>query len=115
MSVSQAYLEAARKLDPEAFVSLFAEDAVLHDPAAPGPLQGKEAIRAFYRGICGSFRKLEVKEEGVLTQGHATAFRFTCTGTTADGKSVSFPVMDVIETGADGRIRTIRGYWTPPS
>ena len=56
-----------------------------------------------------------MKEEGILEQGNATAFRFTCSGITSDGKAVSFPVMDVIETGPDGRIRTLRGYWTPPS
>ena len=114
MSVARAYLTAARSLDPEAFLSLFAVDAVLHDPAAPVPLKGKEAIGAFYRGLCAGFRSLEVKEDGILGQGKAEAFRFSCRGVTADGKAVSFDVMDVIETGPDGKIRTLRGYWTPP-
>ena len=115
MSVAKAYMAAARSLDPEAFLRLFADDAELHDPAAPAVLKGKTAIGAFYRGICGSFRSLAVKEEGILEQGNAAAFRFTCTGVTADGRSVSFPVMDVVETGPDGRIKVLRGYWTPPS
>ncbi len=108
-----AYFHAARALDAGALAACFAPEGEVRDPAAPGTVRGPLALKAFYGGIAGSFARLEIREEGVLTSGNFVAARFVGTATGASGRSAPFEGIDLFELDAQGRILRLTGFWDP--
>jgi steroid delta-isomerase-like uncharacterized protein len=54
-AVVNQVIEAFNRHDAEAVGTCYAEDAVVHDPASPEPLKGRDAIIAFDHVIFGAF------------------------------------------------------------
>lgn len=112
-AVVAQYFAATRHMDPDAWVSCFAEHATSYEPAAPAPLQGHAALRQFFLGIAGSFRKLGVTEDHVFVLGNRAAVKFTGRGIGKNGREVVFEGIDVFEVNESGKIETMWGYWNP--
>ena len=57
--ICSAYATAAQQ-GPDAIVALCTEDVVWSDPSLPGPLHGREAVRAFLTGLYDAFLDLKI-------------------------------------------------------
>lgn len=65
-AVVARYFAATRYMDPDGWVACFADQATSYEPAVSAPLQGHAALRQFFLGIAGSFRKLGLTEDHVF-------------------------------------------------
>lgn len=107
------YFAAIRRMDPDAWVACFTEQATSYEPAAPAPLQGHAALRQFLVGVLGAFQQIGLTEDHVFPYGNRVAVKFTGRGTGKNGRAVTFEGIDVFEVSQEGKIQTMWGYWDP--
>ena len=112
-AVVAQYFAAIRRMDPDAWVACFTEQATSFEPGASAPLQGHAALRQFLVGVLGAFQKLGLTEDHVFSSGNRVAVKFTGRGTGKNGRQVVFEGIDVFEINQDGKIQTMWGYWDP--
>lgn len=89
--------------DAEAVAEIYTEDAVLHDPQAPEPIRGRDAIRASYEQMMRTFPDAQVTMLNVHAQGDLIMYEFRFTGTN-DGP-ITTPAGDVPATGREVEMR----------
>jgi steroid delta-isomerase len=106
------YVELVDAGDIDAIVALYAEDAVVEDPVGKAPLQGIEAIARFYREGLGAM-KVSASLTGPVRATHngcgAMPFRVDMEW---GGQPCSLHVIDVMEFDAEGRIRSMKAFWS---
>jgi steroid delta-isomerase len=111
--VVSRYFAAIRRMDPDAWVACFTEQATSYEPGAPAPLQDHAALRQFLAGVLAAFQDIDLTEDHVFLSGNRVAVKFTGRGTGQNGRRVVFEGIDVFEINQDGRIQTMWGYWDP--
>jgi len=100
---------AARDID--AYLALFTEQAVAHDPVNKPSLTTPEARRASMQAIFDGFARISAETDYVTVCGDHSASKWTVVGTTAEGQDVVITGIDVIRHAADGRIEEMWGYF----
>lgn len=96
--VVRQYVEAITQKDPIGFASLFAVDAVLHDPFFPEPTEGRAALQSMIEGILRAFPDMAWKQLGdPIDAGGRVAFVVSVEGTN-DGP-LAMPAGEVPPTG----------------
>lgn len=116
-SASQRSMAAVQAGDREAWLALFADDAVVEDPIGPSPFdpeglghRGRDAIAAFYDNVIASGRvSFEIRSS--YAAGDEVANVGTITTTLPDGTRVLVDGVFTYRVGDDGLIRAIRAYW----
>ena len=111
-AVLQQYLDAYNAQDADAIIALYADNATIEDPVGSAPLQGKEAIGAFYRQVIpmGGKLKLVVPVRGSHSNSAAMAF---VVENFMYGNTVNINVIDVMTFDESGKITSMRAYWGP--
>ncbi len=122
--VLQRYVDAIQREDIEVFAQLFAEDAVLHHPLAPEPLEGRTAIRESERALFEAFSEIDIEIVMMLSDERSAAIavvlRATNTGALelgpgesmpATGRRMELPAAWFFEFDADGRVVVERDYF----
>lgn len=107
------YFAAIARMDPDAWIACFTEQATSYEPGAASPLQGHAALRQFLVGVLEAFRQLELTADHIFASGNRVAVKFTGHGTGKNGRRVTFEGIDVFEIGLEGKIRMMWGYWDP--
>lgn len=110
---------AFNRHDAAAIAATYATDARMRDAAASGPIEGREAVRAYIDGYMKAFPDLRWERVGLEIDGDVGVEEWRCTGThegdmpglpathrqmTVDGCSVLF-------FGDDGLVREEHNYW----
>ena len=109
--------EAAVAHDKEAWLAVFADDAIVEDPIGPSHFdpegkghRGRDAISAFYDMTIANTEKLEFLIDDVLVCGdecvNIGTIRTTLAGTVIDAEGVF-----VYRTDGDGKIASLRAFW----
>ena len=111
--VAGQYFAAIQRMDPDAWVACFTEQATSYEPGAPAPLQGHAALRQFLVGVLAAFQTIDLTEDHVFLCGNRVAVKFTGRGTGKNGRKVTFEGIDVFEINQEGKIQTMWGYWDP--
>jgi ketosteroid isomerase-like protein len=113
---SRAAVEAG---DREAWLALFAEDAVVQDPIGPSPFdpdgtghRGKAAIAAFYDTVIAASERISFEIERSYLCGDEVADVGVIRTTLAGGQHVAV-VRGVYTYRTDGRgkLAALRAYW----
>lgn len=110
---TRTYYERVDAADLEGVLDWFAEDAVYHRPGYE-PMQGREALRAFYGGervIVAGAHTLD----DIVVDGDRVAVRGTFAGTLKDGSSVTVGFADFISYDAEGRAAQRRTFFAAPA
>lgn len=120
----QRMLDAIQRTDIESFVQLYAEDAVMHHPLSPVPLEGRAAIRESEQAIFDAFSDVEVEIVTLLTDERSAVIevvlRATNTGPIemgpgellpATGRRIELPAAWFYEYDADGLVTAERDYF----
>lgn len=107
------YFATIRRMDPDAWVACFTEQATGYEPGAPAPLQGHAALRQFLVGVLTAFQAIDLREDHVFSSGNRVAVKFTGHGTGKNDRKVIFEGIDVFEINQEGKIQTMWGYWDP--
>jgi steroid delta-isomerase len=108
-TVFQRYVDLVSAGDYEATTELYAEDASVEDPVGSPAHVGHDAIRAFYKASAGSIRL--ALEGAVRTAGIEGACAMVARPKGADG--VRIETLDTMVFDDDGRIASMRAYWSP--
>ncbi len=112
-AVVAQYFAAIRRMDPDAWVACYTEQATSYEPGAPAPLHGHAALRQFLAGVLAAFQAIDLTEDHVFLSGNRVAVKFTGRGTGKNGRTVVFEGIDAFEISQEGRIQTMWGYWNP--
>jgi steroid delta-isomerase len=105
------YLELVANGTADEIADLYADDATVEDPVGGGEVHiGRSAIAGFYRNIEGIPRATELLTLRVA--GHEAAFMFTIT-VGGDGGKMRIEPIDVMVFNADGKIASMKAYWSP--
>jgi steroid delta-isomerase len=105
------YLELVANGTADEIAELYAEDATVEDPVGGGEVHiGRKAIHGFYKNIESIPRATELRSLRVA--GHEAAFMFAIT-VGGDGGKMRIEPIDVMVFNADGKIATMKAYWSP--
>jgi steroid delta-isomerase len=105
------YLELVATGTADEIAELYAEDATVEDPVGGGEVHiGRHAIHGFYKNIENIPRATELHSMRVA--GHEAAFMFTITVGCEGGKMRIQPI-DVMVFNAEGKIASMKAYWSP--
>ena len=113
-SAFERYVELLSAHDADGIAALYADDAIVEDPAGATPLVGREAIAAFYRSAIERVKPTVVLTGPVrvLADGHAGAAPLQSRGQ-RDGREVTLDIIDVFTFDERGAITSMRAYWGP--
>ncbi|TFB43664.1 steroid Delta-isomerase [Pseudomonas sp. F01002] len=106
------YVELVDAGDIDGIIALYSEDAVVEDPVGRPPLQGIVDIERFYREGLGASKvsaTLTGPVRATLNGCGAMPFRVDMEWA---GQPCSIHVIDVMEFDADGKIRSMKAYWS---
>jgi predicted ester cyclase len=119
----QRTIDALNSRDADAFAGEFSDAAVLIDPASPGPIVGREAVRRDVEGFFEAFPDLRVTLGRVLVSGQEAAFEIAIRGTHTGplegpggdipptGKRIEMGVGIFSRFGADGHFVESRRFY----
>ena len=106
------YVELVDAGDIDGIVALYGQDAVVEDPVGQPPIRGLVAIERFYREGLGASKvsaTLTGPVRATLNGCGAMPFRVDMQWA---GQPCSLHVIDVMEFDADGKIRSMKAYWS---
>lgn len=104
------YLDCVAEGDADGITALYSADAMVEDPVGGDVQIGHDAIRAFYGGIDGVRGDAELLTLRIV--GHEAAFHFRLT-TMLDGAEFQLAPIDLMVFDDEGRIRSMRAFWSP--
>jgi ketosteroid isomerase-like protein len=108
----EAYGEAWRTFDGDAWVALFTDDAEYHGDPFGAPLVGHNALRRFLLDSAATQRDVEFTVERHWVSGPTVlaAWRATWVGR-SDGQLIRSAGFITAEIAPDGRISRFREWW----
>jgi steroid Delta-isomerase len=92
--------------------ALYTPDATVEDPVGSGVRRGHDAIRELYGGVEKQSRTVELLS--VHINGNEAAFLARLTVSAGDVQT-SIDGIDVMTFDDDGRITSMRAFWSAPS
>jgi steroid delta-isomerase len=111
-SMVHRYLELVASGTADEIAALYADDATVEDPVGGGEVHiGRHAIAGFYRNIESIPRETEMLALRVC--GHEAAFMFAITVGAGEGARMRIEPIDVMLFNADGKIASMKAYWSP--
>jgi len=111
LAVVREFWRAIAAMDVDAYLELFADDAVSRDPVNKPAQMTSEERRANIEAVLGGFAGIRAAIEYVTPCGAHTASKWTLVGTTPEKEKVVIEGIDVIRHAEDGRIAEIWGYF----
>ena len=104
------YLQLVGKGSADDILELFADDATVEDPVGSEPRVGRQAIHEFFSALHSLERETELLSIRVC--GHEAAFQFAITFNAGEGRMRLEPI-DTMVFDADGKITSVRSYFSP--
>ena len=105
------YLRAGREGDRDAWLGLFADDATLEDPVGTDVVRGRTELEAFWDRTIGRTDGFDNALRELRVAGDSAAFLFDLFISWKGTRYVVSPI-DVQTYDADGRITSMRAYWS---
>ncbi|HZM55030.1 MAG TPA: nuclear transport factor 2 family protein [Acidimicrobiales bacterium] len=118
--LGQASMAAVEAHDREAWLALFADDAVVEDPVGPSLFdpegaghRGAEEIAAFYDAVVGANESITFDIRQSFLCGDEAANVGVIRITFAGGSAVEVDGVYTYRRSPEGKIAAIRAYWEP--
>ena len=120
--LADASMRAAVAGDREAWLALYAEDALLEDPVGPSMWdadgkghRGKAALAAFWDRATVPNLGLEFELRERYTGGNEVANVLTVRSALPDGQKIEFGMVTVLRSNSQGLIQSLRAFWNSGS
>jgi steroid Delta-isomerase len=120
--LADASMRAAIAGDREAWLALYAEDAVVEDPVGPSIWdkegnghRGKRAIAAFWDRVIGPNRGLDFQVRERYVGGREVASVVTVRTALPDGQKIEFGMVTIHRSNDQGLIQSLRTFWNSGS
>lgn len=122
--LARRYVDTFNDRDVDAWVALFAEDAVVHDPFFPEPSKGREAIKSVVKTVLRAFPDMQWRQlHPAVDVGDRVAVEVAANGINsgplempggevpATGRAIVFETGTFWLIGPDGLITEERSYF----
>ena len=103
------YPELVSKGDVDAIVALYADDATIEDPIGSELRRGRDAVRAFYQAAAGT---VVMKRSGPVHVAGSEAATPLIALIGPEGHQQVLDIISVMRFDADGRIASMRAFWS---
>lgn len=107
----RAYFDALNRIDRQAFLACFAEDATARDPYGAPAHEGGSGLNKFFDGVERTWREFRMEPEAFYAGADRVAVPWRAVATTKNGKQANFEGVNVFTVGQDGKIRELDAYW----
>jgi len=107
----EEYFASIGSLDVQRFVNNFAPDGVLEDPVGTPPLQGTQAIAAYFGAIIAPFSEIKPYVQEVVVSGQEAAVNWKLRLKTTAGKVIIIDGMGVFKFNQQGKLQSVREFW----
>jgi ketosteroid isomerase-like protein len=107
------YFRHVSERDLEAWMGLFGDSAILHDPVDSLPAEGAAAIREAWKALTAPFESLQFTPDLRLFSESGAAVKWTGKAVAADGAQTNFEGITVFEFDDAGAIEAVVSYWDP--
>jgi steroid delta-isomerase len=111
-AVVHRYISLVGSGSADDLVDLYADDATVEDPVGGEVHIGRQAIHGFYSVLEAVQRQCELVTLRVA--GNEAAFHFKLTVTAGASKMLIEPI-DVMAFDGEGKISSMKAYWSPDS
>jgi len=111
-SALEAYVGAYSTGDREAFLDLFAPDAVWHDPVGADPHIGHGGIGDFWEATQSMADEIVLEVDRIVVGGSEAMMVFSIVAR-AGGGAMGFEAVETFEFDDDGKITLAKAYWDP--
>lgn len=109
-STVHRYLELVGGGSADDIADLYADDATVEDPVGGGVHIGRGAIHGFYKNLESMPRETELR--ALRVAGHQAAFMFAITVGAGEHR-VRIEPIDVMVFNGEGKIASMKAYWSP--
>lgn len=122
--IGEALVAAVERRDADALSELCADDAVVHHPLSPEPVQGKAAIRASEQVLFDAFSDIDVSVMRVVAERDDVALEVVVRATNSGpldvggeeplpptGRRIELPAVWFLRLDSDGKIAEERDYF----
>ncbi len=107
----EEYFASISSRDPQRFVNNFAPDAVFEDPVGTPPIQGAQAIAAYFAAITSPFSNIKDNVQEVIVCGQEAIVNWKLRLKTATGKTIIIDGMGVFKFNQAGKLQSVREFW----
>jgi steroid delta-isomerase len=107
----EEYFASIASMDVQRYVNNFAPDGVLEDPVGTPPVQGTQAITAYFASIIAPFTEIKANVQEVIPCGQEAAVNWKLRLKTASGKKITIDGMGVFKFNQAGKLQSVREYW----
>lgn len=119
LKAHQASISLASAKDKQAWLALYAEDAVLQDPVGVSPFdptgnghQGKQAIEQFWDTVIGPSNVSLSASKRLHSGDHHCAVLQTAVNTLDGGSRIELEMVATYAVNSAGKITEMRAYWS---
>ena len=109
-SALDAYIDALNHRDLSAFLELFTQGAVQHDPVDEAPRIGRDAIASWWARAMAGWEHFHIVAREVYIVGDEAALVWTIVER-SEGQERSFKGVDVLKFDAGQKIVAVHAYW----
>ena len=107
----QAYIDGFNRVEVDAIIALYADDATVEDPVGSGKvLKGRAEISDFYRMAIKTGAQLSLVAPIRASHGNSAAMAFDVNLKMPQGQMV-IQVIDVMTFNDAGKFSSMRAYW----
>lgn len=107
----EEYFASIGSLDVQRFVNNFAPDGVFEDPVGTPPIQGTEAIGAYFVAVTAPFTEIKANVQEVIVGGQEAAVNWKLRLKTTTGKKITIDGMGVFKFNQQGKLLSVREFW----
>jgi len=108
-----AYFDLLNAGQEAAWLALFADDAVVHDPVGSLPAEGRAAMPEVWRMLHVAFERVTLEAVHTFYGGNGAAVKWSGRGRSPQGREVEFEGISVFEISEGGKVQTLMTYWDP--
>jgi steroid delta-isomerase len=107
----EEYFASLGSLDVQRFVNNFAPDGVFEDPVGTPPIQGTQAIGAYYEAVTAPFIEIKPYIQEIIVGGQEAIVNWKIKLKTTSGKVIFIDGMGVFKFNQQGKIQSLREFW----
>ena len=107
----EEYFASIGSLDVQRYVNNFAPDGVLEDPVGTPPVQGTQAIAAYFGAITAPFIEIKPYVQEVIVGGQEAIVNWKLKLKTTTGKVIFIDGMGVFKFNQQGKLQSVREFW----
>jgi steroid delta-isomerase-like uncharacterized protein len=108
---SDRYFAALKKIELDAYVACFSENAEVHDPYGSRPFVGHDGLEKWFQGFDRTWQSFDIEPLISFNGGDRIAVQWQTKATSKSGKSATFEGINVFTINEDGLIARQESYW----